>query len=145
MGTIQPFYSYEQKGLSAYSVLVIALGGILAGFSFFSHDPIFVVIGVALVVLLCSGIYAFIRGETWSMSIKDGVLTWHYPRWPKSSGSISLSTVLSIVINDCSSSLVIKCAGGEAQKVRLVGHASRLRDYMATYYPQIAVEYVDGT
>ncbi|MFA6546970.1 MAG: hypothetical protein WCS99_21315 [Limisphaerales bacterium] len=145
MSTVQPSYSYEQKGRSVYTVLVVGFVAVLAALFFFSHDPVFTTISAVLVILVCSGIFAFLRGETWSMSIEDGVLSWAYARWPKSSGRISLSTVRAIVIDDCSSSLTITFSDGSTRKVRLVGHASRLRDYLMAHHPEIAVEYVEGT
>jgi hypothetical protein len=138
-------YAYTQKGRSVYSVLVVGFIAALAVLFFLSHDPIFTAIGVFFVVLVCSGIFTFLKGEVWSMSIQDGVLSWAYARWPKSSGRIELSSVRAIVIDDCSSALTITFADGSSQKTKLVGYGNRLRDYLASHYPQIVIKYVEGT
>jgi hypothetical protein len=138
-------YSYTHNGCSVYSVLVVGFVAALAVLFFLSHDPVFTAIGVLFVGLVCSGIFAFLKREVWSISIQDGVLSWDYARWPKSSGRIELSSVRAIVIDDCSSALTIIFADGSSRKTKLVGYGSRLRDYLACHYPQIAVEYVEGT
>ena len=145
MSAAPTLYTYTQKGRSVYTVLVVGFVAILAVLFFLSRDPVFTAISVFFVVLVCSGIFTFLKGETWSMSIQDGVLSWAYARWPKSSGRIELSAVRAIVIDDCSCALTITFADGSSQKTKLVGYGSRLRDYLATHHPQIAIEYVEGT
>ena len=145
MSSVQSPYLYTQKGRSLYTVFIIGFVAALAVLFFVPRDPIFTVIAIFLVVLVFSGIYAFLNGETWSMSVEDGVLTWSYPRWPKSSGRIDLSSVCHVVVDDCSSSLSFKFLDGSTRKIKLIGHASRFRDYLAAHFTSVRVEFVEGT
>lgn len=145
MTTVQPSYSYTQKARGFYSLFAAGFAVLLAVLFFLTRDLVFVVGGVFLTLLVFSGIYAFFKDETWNMSIAGGVLSWSYARWPKSSGRIELSTVRAIVVDDCSSTLTILFTDDSSRKIKLLGHASRLRDYLAAHYPHIVVEYVAGT
>ena len=118
---------------------------VLAVFFIFTRDPVFTVVGVFLVVLVVSGIYAFLKGEIWSMTIEDGVLSWSYARWPKSSGRIDLSTVRAVVVDDCSSTLAFTFLDASTRKIKLIGYGGRVRDYLAAHFPHIRIEFVEGT
>jgi hypothetical protein len=143
--SIQPPYSYTQKGRSPVTVLLTSLVAAIAIVFFLTRDPVFKIIGVLLVALVISGTYAFLKGETWTMSIADGVLSWSYARWPRSSGRIDLTAVSGVVVDDCSSTLAFTFSDGSTRKIMLIGHATRLRDYLAAHFPQVRVEFVKGT
>ena len=145
MSAVQSPYHYTQKGRGLYSMIKTGFAAVLAALFFFTRDPIFTAVGVFLIVLVFSGIYAFIKGETWSMTIEDGVLSWSYARWPKSSGRIDLSTVRAVVVDDCSSNLVFTFLDGSTRKIKFFGYGSRLRDYLVLHFPHVRVEFVEGT
>ena len=145
MSKLQQPYHYKHKGRGAYAVLVAGFVAALAIFFFLLGDPVFTVIGIFLVGLVFSGIYAFVKGETWSISVDKGILTWAYARWPKSSGRIDLSTVRHVVVDDSSSSLLLTFLDGSTQRIKLIGIASQFRDYLVAQLPHIKVEYVEGT
>jgi hypothetical protein len=125
-------------------VLVTGFVAALAVLFLLLRDPIFKVLGVLLIVLVFSGIYAFAKGETWSMSVEKGILTWDYARWPKSSGRVDMSTVRQVVVDDSSSSLLLTFLDGSTRRIKLIGVASQLRDYLVAQCPQVRVEYVEG-
>src|SRR5437660_8149141 len=127
-------YLYTQKARSPYVVLVTGFAAFLAVLFFVSRDPFFALFGIFLVVLVFSGIYGSLKGETWSMSVEDGILSWSYARWPKSSGQIDLRTVRDVVVDDCSSTLSFTFLDGSTRKIKLIGHASRFRDYLVAHF-----------
>jgi len=145
MNTSPPPYSYTQSGRGLYSIFVIALAAFLAVGFFLTQSFFGIAIGVFLSVFLCSGLYAFFKGETWSMRIEDGFLTWSYARWPRSSGRIDLSTVRAVVVDDCSNRLLFTFSDNSIRKIKLVGHAGSIRDYLVAHFPHIKVEWVAGT
>ena len=145
MSNVQQPYFYTQKGRSVYALATTGLAAAL-GFAFFlTRDTVFIIAGVFMMVLVASGIFAFVKGETWSMIIENGVLSWSYARWPKSEGQIDLSTVSSIVIYDSGSTLELSFAAGVSRKIKLIGYGAKLRDYLVRNYPHIDVKFVEGT
>lgn len=138
-------YHYTQNGRSLYTILITGGVSALAVLFLVLPSPIFTVLGIGLIILACSGIYAFVKGETWSMRVEDGVLSWSYARWPKSFGRIDLSSVRHVVVNDRSSSLLFTFLDGSSRKIKLIGYAGRFRDYLVAHYPSITVEFVEGT
>lgn len=112
MNAAEPDYSYTQRGRSVLTVLLVGLMAALAVVCCLSGNLVCIVVGVLLAFLAGSGIYAFLKGETWRISIEDGVLRWDYSRWPKTSGRIALGTVRRMVIDDCSSAITMTLADG---------------------------------
>ena len=102
-------------------------------------------IGVVLVVFVISGVYAFLKGETWSICVQDGVLSWSYARWPMSNGSVDLRAARKVVVNDCSSTLLFTFADGTSRSIKLLGSGGRFRDYLKTAFPNIELEFIEGT
>ena len=144
-GTSPAPYAYTQRGRGIYSIFGIAFTAFLAVGFFLIQKPVGVVIGLILSFFAGSGIYAFFKGETWSIRIEDGFLSWSYARWPKSSGRIDLSTVRAVVVNDCSSRVTFTFSDNRTRKIKLVGPAGRIRDYLVAHFPDIKVEWVEGT
>lgn len=145
MNTVQPSYSYTQKARGLYAVLATGFAALLAVLFIFTRSPVFVACGTLLALLVISGIYAFFKGETWSMRIEDGMLSWAYARWPKSSGTIELSTVCTVVVNDWGSTIEFTFSDGSSRRLKLIGHAAKLRDYLVAHYPHINVKFVEGS
>ncbi len=145
MSAVQSPYRYTQKARGLYAMVAAAFAAVLATLFIFTRDPVFTVVGVFLVVLVLSGIYAFLKSETWSMTIEDGVLSWSYARWPKSSGRIDLSAVRAVVVDDCSNTLAFTFLDGSTRKIKLIGYGSQFRDYVTAHFPHVSVEFVEGT
>ena len=110
-----------------------------------ARDPLFTTLGILFAFLACSGVYAYVKNEVWSMTIEDGVLTWSSPRWPKSSGKIKLCDVDTIGIQDGSGKVTLVMADGTQQQTRLVGYGANLRDYLKAHHPQITVNFFEGS
>jgi hypothetical protein len=138
----RPPYFYSQKGRSSYGALATVFAAVLAALFLASHIW---VIGVPLALLAISGIYAFAQGENWNISITDSLLAWSYPRWPKSSGRIDLNSVRTVTVDGCSSTLSFAFADGSTRKIKLIGNAHHFRNYLLAHFPNLKVEFVEGT
>lgn len=138
----RPRYFYSQKGRSSYGALATVFAAVLAALFLASHIW---VIGVPLALLAISGIYAFTKGETWNISVTDSVLAWSYARWPNSSGRIDLNLVRTVTVNDCSSRLSFTFTDGSVRTIKLVGNAHHFRNYLLAHFPNLKVEFVEGT
>lgn len=103
----------------------------------------FKVVGVFLWFLVLSCLYAIIKGETWSISIQDGVLSWSYPRWPKSAGRIELSSVRHLVVDDASDWLRFTFRNGKTQPVQLWAPGRQLHDFVQANFPTITLEHIE--
>ena len=145
MDILAPTYIYTQKGRSLFTVLVSAFVAILAILFFASRNPVFAVMGVFFAVLVFSGIYSFLKGETWRLSVEGGILTWSYARGRSQPGALIWETSAGFVVNDCSSSLLFTFLDGSTRKIRLIGPGTRFRDYLVAHFPHINVEFVAGT
>jgi hypothetical protein len=144
MSAVPSSYTCTQKARGLLMVFAAIFAALLCILFILTRNVVGVTAGVALAVFAFACIYAFVKGDTWSMSIEDGVLNWSYTRWPKSSGRIDLGTVRAAVVNDCGSILEITFADGSSQRLRLFGYAAKLRDYLVTNYPHIKVTFVEG-
>ncbi|MGC3991685.1 MAG: hypothetical protein QM796_18740 [Chthoniobacteraceae bacterium] len=138
-------FTYVQKGRSVSMVMITLFVTAMAAIFFLTRDVVFMVLGVAFCGLALSGFYAFIKGETWSLQIEDGLFSWSYARWPRSSGTINLQEVLEVVVDDCSSRLTFTFPDGRRQKIHLIGNAAGLRNYLVANYPHLRVKFVEGT
>jgi hypothetical protein len=138
-------YCCSEKARSLYSVFGMTFMGFLAVCFFFTRDAVFVALGVFLVALVIHGIFSFVRNEVWSMNVQDGVFSWSYPGWPRTNGTIDLSKVRKIVVLECGQMQSFTFADGSVRKLKLIGSASRFRDYLQTSFPNISVEFVEGT
>eukprot|EP00456_Euglypha_rotunda_P053165 TRINITY_DN4288_c0_g1_i7.p1 TRINITY_DN4288_c0_g1~~TRINITY_DN4288_c0_g1_i7.p1 ORF type:complete len:123 (-),score=1.65 TRINITY_DN4288_c0_g1_i7:103-471(-) len=82
-------------------------------------------VGVLLLFLSASCILAFMRGETWRLTINDGILSWSYPRWPKSVGNW----------------LLVTFSDATTQRIMLVGSPHRVRDFLVNHCPHISMTF----
>lgn len=140
---VQSSYSYTQKGRGVRSAMMTALLAVLAVLFFLIGDLVLRLLGVVAVVFVFSGTYAWFKGEIWTMSIENGVLSWSYARWPSDSGRIELDAVHTVTIDDCSRALTLTFVGGGSRKIKLIGYAYRFRDYLAANYPHIRIKYIE--
>ncbi len=138
-------YLYAQKGRSLFSAFLSGFLAVLALLCFLGGQTLTTVIGIVLGVLTISGVWAFVNGEAWVIRVENGVLSWSYARWPKSSGSVDLSRVRGVVVNDCAHLLSFTLEDGSRQEVKLIGDAGGLRDYLKASFPNIRLEFVEGT
>lgn len=139
-----PEYCHTEKGRSPATIVWTTLVGVLALGMFFS-GPVFAVIGVFFAFLALSGVYAFLKGEQWSIRVEDGVFHWSLDRWPKSRGSIDLAGVSRIVVDDRVGKVLFVFNDGSSRKVRFVGLGSALFSYLKSQFPAITMEFVEGS
>jgi hypothetical protein len=138
-------YRISQNGRDAYPILATAFTAALAlTFLFISHWSM-KALGAGLVFFALSGAYAFLKGEKWTLGIENGVFSWSYDRWPKSTGRIDLKTVSCVVVDDCSGAVLFTFKDGQTRKVKLLGRGEPLKDYLRQHFPTVAVEFVEGT
>ena len=127
-------YYYKEKGRSFKNVLIgifvlflsisflsIGYGSYLSNNSIWSSDNLFELgIGLFLLFLFFSCVYAFINGENWELGIKNNHIWWDYPRWPKSKGSIELKNISKVTIRDDSfCNIKIEFNSGENKKNKI--------------------------
>eukprot|EP00456_Euglypha_rotunda_P053163 TRINITY_DN4288_c0_g1_i4.p1 TRINITY_DN4288_c0_g1~~TRINITY_DN4288_c0_g1_i4.p1 ORF type:complete len:140 (-),score=2.12 TRINITY_DN4288_c0_g1_i4:103-522(-) len=99
-------------------------------------------VGVLLLFLSASCILAFMRGETWRLTINDGILSWSYPRWPKSVGAIDLSRVCKATIYHSGGNwLLVTFSDATTQRIMLVGSPHRVRDFLVNHCPHISMTF----
>lgn len=148
-------FHYTQKGRGLYSLLFTAFVAFLAAAfliiavaSVVSRSPVILIAGpvaLFLLFLTVSGLYAFFKGEQWSFHIRDGLLEWSYPRWPKSRGSIALRGVRKVVVNDGVHTLFLTLEDGTTRTIKFFGVGAYLRDYLKESFPHLAVEFLEGS
>lgn len=110
-----------------------------------TRDPVFSVLGVFLGLLAISAVYAFLKGETWSLQIEGTSLSWSYDRWPRSQGSIDLRTVREIVVDDCSGTLLLTLTDDSHRKVKLIGYGTAIHEHLMRNFPSITLKFIAGT
>jgi hypothetical protein len=93
---------------------------------------------------LC-GLFSFSVGDQWTLDVRNGILHWSYDRFPKSSGRIDLRGVNRIIVNDCSARISLIGTDGSTTKIRLTGHGFPLYKYLQANFPEIRVDFIEGT
>jgi hypothetical protein len=154
---MQQYYEIE-KGRSIKAILLggfvlfLSVGFSIAGIegSFYQgftwDSTILLGIGIFLFGLFISCLYAFIKGEKWEISISNSILSWSYPRWPKSNGSIELKNIAKVTIrNDSFSNLKIDFNNGDTKKIKLIGNNYKLKKFFEENYNDIEIEFIDGS
>jgi len=136
-------YQCTQSGRSILSVSSTVLVGLLA-IGFALSDSLFLLAPI-LGFFALSGIYSFVKNEKWKIEVIGRILSWHYPRWPQSTGSINLDEVKHIIVNDCSSCLSITTNTNQEQKIKFCGCGADFQNYLNENFPSISTEYIAGT
>ncbi len=111
----------------------------------FSGNLLAVIFGFGFAILFLSGAYAFIKKEVWTIQIIDSVLSWSYPRWPKSEGMIDLREVREIVVDDRSLYLFITFLDDKTAKVKMCCPGYKLREFLEKNYPDIILTFIEGS
>lgn len=157
MRTDRPSYQCQQRGRSlatvACTIILAGLGGLLTlvGVSqlicdcdgmFRAGGVVPLAVGLLLLFLSARCILAFMRGDTWRLTIRDGLLSWSYPRWPKSVGAIDLARVCKATIYHSGGNwLLVTFSDETTQRIMLIGWPRRVRDFIVEHYPHIEVTF----
>lgn len=131
-------YSFAQSGRSMLSVFAVAFTALLAVGFFFTASIFGILVGSGLLLLVASGLFSAMRGEEWVLQIDNGILTWDYPRWPRSKGQIDLADVSHIRITDSWVTLTLK--DGSRQRLRLNDYPHRFYKYLKECFPGISLD-----
>jgi len=121
-------------------ILATACAFILGGWFF---GVLFGMIAAFLVFLCFNCIYGFIWNEIFRFGIRDDVLWWDFPRWPKSTGGIPLDDVCNITIWQ-SGQLKITTRDGTSQRLSLCMPTRKLRKVLNDHYPDVLVEFIES-
>lgn len=142
-----PLYIAAISGRGRLSIMGTVFVGSLTVFSFVVafQEPVLALFGQLFGFFALSGIYSILKDEKWSIVLEDGVFTWSYPRWPKSSGHFHLRDVRHLEVSESSGKLTATFQDGTTLKVRFVGSGARLYDYVRRYYPDLSVEFIEGS
>lgn len=136
-------YSCTRAGRSSLSVLVVALTALLA-VGFFLTATIFgLLFGTGLLLLSVSGIFSALKGEEWILRVDHGILTWDFPRWPRSKGRIDLAKVNHIRITD--GWVTFTLADGSQRRLRLIDHPHRFCRYLEECFPGISLDFQESS
>jgi len=140
-----PTFVQKQGGRSFFTLFVSAVVVFLTIFFLYTGNLIFILFGLVLAFFSCSCFYTLIINELWIITINEGVFSWSFPRWPKSSGEVSMTDVEWMTIDDNSSKVNIGNSHATIASIHLCGHGYRLLNFMEEYYPRIDVEYIESS
>ena len=102
------------------------------------------IIGFFLSLGFLSCTYSIIKGENWELSINNNILSWSYPRCPKSKGTLQLQAINKITIRDDSfSNMKIEYINGDIKKVRLAGNNYKLKEFLEKNYKNIEIKFIE--
>ena len=98
----------------------------------------------AFLMFLCfSYIYGFVKNEVWRLGIRDDIIWWESPRWPRSEGFIPLDDVCKLTINDNEGKLEVTTRDGTTRRTRCSAWGQKLRDILRDHYPNVAIEFIE--
>ena len=103
---------------------------------------IFGSIGIFLLFLCVTFIYGLIKNKAWRLGIRDDVIWWESPRWPRSEGLIPLDDVCNVRINDNEGKLEVTTRDGTTRRTRCCSWGPKLRDILRDNYPNVAIEFI---
>jgi uncharacterized membrane protein YdbT with pleckstrin-like domain len=130
-------YEHKQTGRSVFTVMVCVAMVILCVLFWLAAHWIPRVIAIVLIAASVSAMYAFVRDEEWSLRIDDHSLEWHYPRWPKSTGSVNLSEVRKITVNEHTGKLEMILKNEETKRIKFFGSANKIYKYLRIHQSDI--------
>ena len=139
--------NWEQRARSPYSCFVFGFVLVLAML------PALAMIQLPLQGWLCPGlfsafflfwcfsfIYGFVKNEVWRFGIRDNVIWWDWPRWPRSAGFIPLDDVCKVIIHEGAGKLTVTTRDGTSRRIPC--YASRqVRAILSEHYPNVAIEF----
>jgi hypothetical protein len=134
-----------QRGRGVYYIfgtifaLLLSTGFILAENSFLK------ILGILFGIGFLGGVYSFIKNYEWTLEIKNNILSWSYPMWPKSAGCIDLDNADKIIVNNTSGKLIFRFKNGEKKKLRMVASGHEIYSYLKENFPDIILEFWDST
>ena len=148
----------EQRGRSfggcAVFLSVLLLGGFASFLTLLTFVPDWgarlagIVSGMiaAFMLFLCfSCIYGFVKNEVWRFGIRDNVMWWESPRWPRSAGFIPLDDVCKVTIYEGVSRLKVTTRDGTTRCIPCYAVATNLRSILRDHYPNVAIEFIEGS
>jgi len=97
----------------------------------------------AFLLFACLGfIYSFVRNDVWRFGIRDDVIWWDSPRWPRSAGVIPLDDVSKVTIYEGTNKLRVTMRDGTTRRIPCFAAAKNLRAIFHEHYPSVAVEFI---
>ena len=148
-------FSYEQRARSVTGCAVFLLVLFLAGCFFLVTTAMclernwsVIIAGSAAVFLLflCgSFIYGFAKNEVWRFGIRDNVIWWDSPRWPRSLGFISLDDVCKVTIYDNTHKMKITMRDGKTRRIFCSPAGKKVQAIFREHYPSVAIEFIQDS
>jgi hypothetical protein len=137
-------YKSVQRGRGANYIFGTIFVLFLAICFFLSKNIFFKIIGVLTGIGFLRGVYSFLKNYEWILEINNNILSWSYPRWPKSNGCIDLDSAEGIVVKE-SGKLIFRLKNGETKKIRMAAPGHAVHAYLEENFPNIELEYLDST
>ena len=146
--------SYDGCGVI---VLTLFLGGCFSVLTFLVVVPdwwaklagIFLGTFGAFVLAACiCHIYFFVKNERWQYGIRDNVIWWDSPHWPRFAGFILLDNVCKVNICARTGKLQVTMRDGSTQRIPWNAWPpaeEQLRDILTQHYSSVAIEFTERT
>jgi hypothetical protein len=87
-----------------------------------------------LLFLCVTFIYGLIKNEAWRLGIRDDIIWWESPRWPRSEGFLPLRDVCKVTINDNEGKLEVTTRDGTTLRTRCCSWGPKLRAILRDHY-----------
>jgi hypothetical protein len=103
-------------------------------------------VGVFVLLACISHILSFLKNERWQYGIRDDVIWWDSPYWPRSTGFIPLDTVCKLIIHAGTGKLLITMLDGSTKRIPWNAYypaEEQLRDVLIQHYPSVAIEFTE--
>ena len=134
--------SFLVVGTTAFAAIwsIIFIGGGIIGNSMGT-----VIIAVPVASISAYALYSIISGGRVSITVESGKLTYTSTLWPKGKISFSLSDVVHIQVRNDSLSNRFTMKDRRVHKIRWIGAPYKFRDFIKSEFPNIEVEYIEGS
>ena len=102
---------------------------------------------VVLALFACiNHICFFVKNERWQYGIRDNVIWWDSPYWPRSAGFVLLDNVCKVRIRAGTGNLQVTLRDGSTQRIPWNAWPpaeEQLRDILTQHYPSVAIEFIE--
>ncbi len=138
-------YEYVQRARGCYSVFWLSFALLLSLGFIATRNVLFVFAGGALALCVCNGVYSIVKNEQYAIRIGGGTLSWHSPRSSNAKGTINLSEVREILVDDVRCGLYLTLSSGVHVEFRSCAPPHRILEFLRENYPDIHTEFREGS
>ena len=122
-------------------MLIGALIGASIGREYWVFELCLSLAGAFVLFISLSFFYGFIMDDVRRFGIRDNNIWWDSPRWPNSSGSISLDNVSKVtILEGCK--LVVTMRDGSVRRIPWPVMGEAVRTILSEHYSHVAVKFI---